>query len=151
MGTVPKIQKNCLQTAEGPDDGYKDCPRMDSALGLPPPAVLLLKGDSTENPEELPPDSGSCVHHPEHDAACGYTEENPVCTFVCAICAVQRQIDALLTVDLLLHRAHGADEGAHGIFLGIAAGRVMGRMMGTKIVPGWIGRLVCLLRYGAEF
>lgn len=54
-------------------------------------------GDSTENPEELPPDSGSCVHHPEHDAACGYTEENPVCTFVCAICAVQRQIDALLT------------------------------------------------------
>ena len=49
-------------------------------------------------------------------------------------------------VDLLLHRAHGADEGAHGIFLGIAAGRVMGRMMGTKIVPGWIRRLFYLLR-----
>lgn len=53
-------------------------------------------GDSSESLEELPPDSGSCVHHLAHDEACGYTEENPVCTFVCAICAVQRQIDALL-------------------------------------------------------
>ena len=53
-------------------------------------------GDSSESLEELPPDSGSCVHHLAHDEVCGYTEENPVCTFVCAICAVQRQIDALL-------------------------------------------------------
>jgi len=32
----------------------------------------------------------------EHDEACGYTEENPVCTFVYAICPVQQRIDDIL-------------------------------------------------------
>ena len=37
-----------------------------------------------------------CAHHPAHDESCGYTEENPVCSFVCAVCSVQRQVDDIL-------------------------------------------------------
>ena len=32
-------------------------------------------------------------------------------------------------INLPLHRTNGTDEGAHGVFLGVAAGRVMLRMM----------------------
>ncbi len=61
-------------------------------------------GDGTEQtpgiPEETkpadPPKAEACIHHAEHDEACGYTEENPVCAFVCAICPVQKQVDAIL-------------------------------------------------------
>ena len=55
----------------------------------------------TEEPEETPapteePETTLCAHHPAHDESCGYTEENPVCSFVCAVCSVQRQVDDIL-------------------------------------------------------
>ena len=57
----------------------------------------------TEQPEvtETPapteqPETTLCAHHPAHDESCGYTEENPVCSFVCAVCSVQRQVDDIL-------------------------------------------------------
>ena len=51
-------------------------------------------------------DEGLCKHHREHDEACGYTEENPVCTFVCVICPLQERIDDLLA----LQKARELDE-----------------------------------------
>ena len=59
-----------------------------------------VSGESDKETEELeskePSQTEACKHHPVHDEACGYTEENPVCTFVCAVCPVQNQIDDLL-------------------------------------------------------
>lgn len=77
----------------------------------PPMADALQETDTQEKTETTPPaDSGEqtelpeaagegcCKHHPAHDEACGYTEENPVCAFVCAICPVQQQIDDILSL-----------------------------------------------------
>ncbi|WP_323088419.1 InlB B-repeat-containing protein [Allobaculum sp. JKK-2023] len=36
-----------------------------------------------------------CKHH-NHDENCGYTEDNPRCSFICPICPVEEQIDAVL-------------------------------------------------------
>lgn len=50
--------------------------------------------NAAKQPETV--ETNTCAHHTEHDETCGYTEENPVCTFVCVVCPVQQQIDDFL-------------------------------------------------------
>lgn len=56
--------------------------------------------DTLPNIEEQPETVGAemCKHHMEHDETCGYTEGNPVCSFICPICPVEEQIDAVLAL-----------------------------------------------------
>ena len=65
--------------------------------------------DTLPNIEEQPETVGAemCKHHMEHDETCGYTEGNPVCSFICPICPVEEQIDAVLA---LLERTDELDE-----------------------------------------
>lgn len=44
--------------------------------------------DTLPNIEEQPETVGAemCKHHMEHDETCGYTEGNPVCSFICPSC-----------------------------------------------------------------
>lgn len=65
--------------------------------------------DTLPNIEEQPETVGAemCKHHMEHDETCGYTEGNPVCSFICPICPVEEQIDAVLA---LLEKTEELDE-----------------------------------------
>lgn len=65
--------------------------------------------DTLPNIEEQPETVGAemCKHHMEHDETCGYTEGNPVCSFICPICPVEEQIDAVLA---LLEQTEELDE-----------------------------------------
>lgn len=65
--------------------------------------------DTLPNIEEQPETVGAemCKHHMEHDETCGYTEGNPVCSFICPICPAEEQIDAVLA---LLERTDELDE-----------------------------------------
>lgn len=67
------------------------------------------KTDTLPNIEEQPETVGAemCKHHMEHDETCGYTEGNPVCSFICPICPVEEQIDAVLA---LLEQTEELDE-----------------------------------------
>ena len=60
------------------------------------PGAVTPSPEVTEKP--APEESFPCRHHTAHNEACGYTEENPVCGFVCAICAVQQQVDDILAL-----------------------------------------------------
>ena len=65
--------------------------------------------DTLPNIEEQPETVGAemCKHHMEHDETCGYTEGNPVCSFICPSCPVEEQIDAVLA---LLEQTEELDE-----------------------------------------
>lgn len=65
--------------------------------------------DTLPNIEEQPETVGAemCKHHMEHDETCGYTEGPPVCSFICPICPVEEQIDAVLA---LLEKTEELDE-----------------------------------------
>ncbi len=65
--------------------------------------------DTLPNIEEQPETVGAemCKHHMEHDETCGYTEGNPVCSFICPICPVEEQIDDVLA---LLEKTEELDE-----------------------------------------
>ncbi len=59
-------------------------------VGLFPAALAANETQGDKNPAVV------CNHHTEHDEACGYTADDPVCAFVCAVCPVQQQINDLL-------------------------------------------------------
>ena len=65
--------------------------------------------DTLPNIKEQPETVGAemCKHHMEHDETCGYTEGNPVCSFICPSCPVEEQIDAVLA---LLEQTEELDE-----------------------------------------
>ncbi|MCI5687845.1 MAG: hypothetical protein MR303_05085, partial [Emergencia sp.] len=64
------------------------------------PGNTETTGNAAENQNPQEPSESSepvgCEHHPVHTEECGYTDENPVCGFVCAVCSVQKQIDEII-------------------------------------------------------
>lgn len=71
-----------------------------STVNTQEPGNTETTGNAAENQNPQEPSESSepvgCKHHPVHTEECGYTDENPVCGFVCAVCSVQKQIDEII-------------------------------------------------------